>query len=87
MSEVTDSNTNAVIHVRLLGEGTEVFRPVAGQEIAPGEFKLLAAIGSEALDEEWEFPMGSVVRCNEQERSGGKLLMAVALVAPRRQEH
>ncbi|MDQ7247291.1 hypothetical protein [Dongia sedimenti] len=79
MSEEVGSATRMTVYVRLLNEGTEVCRPVAAQEVAPGKYRLIKSIGSDALDEEWEFPVGAVVRCVEQQRDGQDVLVAVSL--------
>jgi hypothetical protein len=65
------------IHVRLLQEGTEVSRPTQAAEIDGGLFQILATPDYDPHDEEWEFPPGSVVRCESRKSSEGEYLLAV----------
>lgn len=51
---------NQIIYVRLLNEGTEVFRPVLSQELRPMVF-VLGADEYDPDDEEWEYPPGTLV--------------------------
>lgn len=61
-----DSGTKkAKIHVRLLGEGTEVSRSTEAMDFGGGLFQLLSTAGYDPQDEVWEFPPGSVVRAEE----------------------
>jgi hypothetical protein len=46
------------IHIRLLGEGTEVWRPVAAERIHDGTFRIL---GEMPDNEEWAFKPGEIV--------------------------
>jgi hypothetical protein len=67
----------AVVHVALLGEGTEVCRPVAAEPAGLGLFRLLGPVPD---DETWEFQPGAVVRCESRVLSGGAVCLAVARV-------
>lgn len=70
--------TRATVYVRLLGEGTEVFRPVPAV-ILPGSQCILK--GEEIFargDEDWEFPPGTAVRLEERTLDGDRVLLAVA---------
>jgi hypothetical protein len=78
MSEGMGSSA-ITVYVRLMDEGTEVYRPVVAQETPPHGLRLLEPIGGDAGDEEWEFPAGAVVRCEEQQRDGQRILVAVGL--------
>jgi hypothetical protein len=57
-----------VVYVALLGEGTEVWRPVAAEQVGPDLFRLL---GPAPEGESWEFGPGAVVRCRERAFAGG----------------
>jgi hypothetical protein len=46
--------------VRLVDEGTEVFRLTQGVQLGPERFRLLGAVPP---GEKWEFQPGEVVRC------------------------
>lgn len=48
----------ATIYIPLLNEGTEVWRPVAAEQLNGVVFRV---IGPMPDDEEWKFPPGSVV--------------------------
>ena len=55
------------IYVELLDEGVEVWRPVEGEAIESGLYRLPS---EPPADEVWAFPPGSIVRC---ERRGDDL--------------
>ncbi len=64
------------VFVRLLGEGTETWRPTrAVPRVGPG-FLLLATEDYDSGDEAWEFPPGSAVECRQQILSGRNALVA-----------
>ena len=70
--------TNKVkIYVRLIDEGTEVSRPTEALDLGNGLLELLAIPDYDSEDETWEFPPGSVVRCEKREGSSGEYLLAV----------
>lgn len=73
------------IYVRLLGEGTEVWRPAAAAGLPDGTF-ILSNMTPVPQDERWEFPPGSRVVVEEKNFEGksGTELVAIALYgAPR----
>ena len=57
------------IYVVLLGEGTEVWRPVEALPIGNDIFLLQGQIPS---GESWQFPPGTQVRCKEHVFAGGE---------------
>ncbi len=73
----TDSFTERItIYVRLLNEGTEVFRPVKANRLDCGAYRLDAPDDYAGLDEEWEFSPGSVVECEEAIKEEKQVLVA-----------
>ena len=50
------------LHVRLLNEGTEVFRSTRGLKLGGGLFKLVACADYDPRREIWEHLPGSTVR-------------------------
>ncbi len=63
MSAGTGSNTkHMTVFVRLLGEGTHVFRPAKAVLMRPQVAQLLSTDEYDPEDEEWEFKPDSVVR-------------------------
>jgi hypothetical protein len=64
-----------VIYVALLEEGTDVWRPVDSREERPGVYRILSTKSDP--DEVWQFPKGSVVRCEERVADGERCLFAV----------
>ena len=67
------------IYIYLVGEGTDVWRPVEAEYLGDDCFR----ITSENLtmeDENWQFPSGSIVRCREQNLSAGSVLVAFQCV-------
>jgi archaellum component FlaG (FlaF/FlaG flagellin family) len=69
----------ATVYVRLLGEGTDVFRPTQAECMPNGLFTLRATANYDPDDEHWEFAPGQVVKCRRIKLSGGLQLVAVAL--------
>jgi hypothetical protein len=68
-----------MILVRLIGEGLEVKRLVKADELG----NLIYLISEENIvpvDEEWEFPPGSVVRVEERKLFSGTHRVAVELI-------
>nr|WP_294838384.1 hypothetical protein [uncultured Methylotenera sp.] len=57
------------IYVALLGEGTEVWRPVEAKSIGNNVFLLQGKIPS---GESWQFTPGTQVRCKEYIFAGGE---------------
>ena len=65
------------IHIRLLNEGVETVKRVEAEKIADNLYRLLQPLDYDALDEEWEFLPGSIVRCEKvSERWAEPLLLA-----------
>lgn len=78
MSADQDSSIeHAVIYVRLLGEGTPVFRPTHGVLLGEGRYKLLPTDDYDPEDETWEFLPGSVVFGKMQRLDGEVVIVAV----------
>jgi hypothetical protein len=68
------------VHVLLLDEGTQVWRPVPAVRLAEGVYRLA---GVRTADEQWEFEPGSVVRCVHcRFNDGTEGWSAVALADP-----
>lgn len=72
------------VHVRLLDEGTDVSRPTEALDLGEGMFELLATPDYDSEAETWEFPPGSLVRCEKRGGNTGEYLLASASV-PRSQ--
>ena len=58
-----------IIYVRLLDEGSDVWRPVDAEEKSEGVYQLVGT--HDNSDEKWEFETGSVVRVEKQILVGG----------------
>jgi len=65
------------IFVCLLNEGTEVSRPTDALDLGDGLYKLLPTTNYDPTDEIWEFPPGSVVRCEPRRGVSGEYLVSV----------
>ncbi|MEI7846312.1 MAG: hypothetical protein WCK35_10955 [Chloroflexota bacterium] len=63
-----------ILYIPLLDEGTDVFRPTKGKMIADLIFRVLSTEGYDPNDENWAFPPGSIVKC-ENRIIGGKLVL------------
>ena len=66
----------ATVYVRLLGEGTVVWRPVRAERHGAGY--LIVGPPHDQHDEEWEFEIGQLVRCEPRRLTDGEVLVAVA---------
>jgi hypothetical protein len=75
------SANTETIYVALLGEGTEVWRPVNAALRAGGLFEIISR-NDDPEDELWQFPPGSLVRCERRQLSEGPRLVAVELLRP-----
>ena len=65
--------------VRLLGEGTDVWRPVEVEPAPDGSEGLYRIVGQEPEHENWECKPGRRVRLAETQLSDGAALVAVPL--------
>ncbi len=65
------------IYVKLLDEGTIVYRPVRATRLASSIYLLDPNASYDATDEKWEFPPGSRVIVEERLLSGEVKLVAV----------
>lgn len=67
------------IYIRLLGEGTEVFRPITASKIGNSMYEVGGYDVYDPEDEIWEFPPGTQVIVEEQVREGEKVLIAMRI--------
>lgn len=65
------------VHVRLLDEGTDVWRPTTARLVGPATYELRPTPDYDAMHETWEFEPGTVVRCEWRDLSGGRCLVAL----------
>jgi hypothetical protein len=65
------------IYIRLLDEGTEVFRPTSAESLGQGVFKVLPTSNYDPREEKWEFAPGSLVECEKRKLEGDEVLVAV----------
>jgi hypothetical protein len=63
-----------VVYVALHDEGTAVWRPVMAEPLGSSLFRL---VGPVPEDEVWEFPPGTIVRCEVRNFNSGAALIAV----------
>ena len=72
-----DLITNMIkIYVQLLDEGTDVCRPVDARLVNDSVYEIVPLSNYDSLDEEWEFPPGSFVRCKNKLSDGKQILVA-----------
>ena len=64
-----------VIYVALRDEGVDVWRPVEAHEECPDRYRILSAKADP--DEVWQFPTGTLVRCERRVSDGEERLYAV----------
>ena len=72
MSAERTSNTDTVVYVRLVDEGTDVWRPVPAAKLPDGTFELAQPVDYDPETEHWEFPPHTRVRCQAKKFAGGK---------------
>ena len=81
MSARQTTNTDTVVFVRLLDEGTDVWRPVHATRLPDGTYELAEPEGYDSNAESWEFPPHAKVRCVAKRFADGeKGLIAVTQV-------
>jgi hypothetical protein len=66
------------IYVYLLGEGTDVWRPVEAEHLQADLYRI---VGAPPEDEVWQFKQGDTVRCKSQPLSGESIKLEDCLVA------
>ncbi len=71
----------ATVYVRLLGEGTLVYRPADADFVAPDAARLLAPPDYDGAVEAWEFAPGTLVHVQRRVLGGDEVYVAVAVVA------
>lgn len=76
MSEKMDSNTKE-IYIKLLEEGTDVWRPTLGRNLGNELFEVLAAPDYDPEDEIWEFLPGSIVKTEKRKSADGEYYCAI----------
>jgi len=77
MSAATASSTEwTEVHVRLLDEAVDVWRPVKARAVSEHVFRLSDA--STPPDERWSFAPGDEVVVERRPRDGGEVLIAIA---------
>ncbi len=80
MSVELASNTKAsTIYVRLLDEGTDVFRPSSAIALGGDVYELLRPDSYDPDDECWEFEPGSRVHTLPRQSDEGEYLVASSL--------
>jgi hypothetical protein len=62
--------TSATIHIYLLDEGVDVWRPVSAELVRDDIYQITATSPDDT--EKWEFKHGDLVRCRQQNFSDGK---------------
>ena len=80
MSAATASSTDPVtVFVRLLHEGTDVWRPVQARRVSSVTYRL--AETPAPADETWSFPPGQTIVAETRDHGAGPILVAVALAS------
>jgi hypothetical protein len=67
-----------VVHIYLLNEGTDVWRPVDAEHISGNRYRITGS-NADPEDEQWQFQTGDVVRCELRCLSSGNRLVAVEI--------
>lgn len=72
------------VYVRLLDEGTDVFRPTQAECLQADEYRLLPTADYDPEDEHWEFLPHEAVKCEWMKLYGGERLVAVSTTREQR---
>ncbi len=83
MLAAMDSSIERTVYVRLLNEGTDVYRPTNAVFKEPDIYFLKSPAGYDPEDEHWEFLPGSSVKCVERVLADGCVLVASELAHER----
>ena len=75
------SETRVKIYVQLLEEGTPTARPTEALALGDGVYKILQPDDYDPDDEMWEFPPGSLVRCELMKEGWAKELFLAVKIA------
>ncbi len=70
-------NEKVILHMALLNEGVEVWRPVEATSLGLGAYRIDSLCDTE--DEEWEFPSGAIVLAHPKKLSDGFRLVPSSL--------
>ena len=65
------------IYIKMLNEGTMVYRPVPAYKIEDRIYKVQGFDIYDPEDEVWEFPPGTLVLVEEQKDDGDTVLVAI----------
>lgn len=66
-----DIKNNIEIYVYLLGDGTDVWRPVQAERLSDKTFRIVSN-NLDPEDEKWQFSTGDIVKCEERILSNSK---------------
>ncbi len=80
-------SSTELVHVRLLDEGTDVWRPTTAVRLADGRFLLLPTDDHDPATESWEFPPGSVVECELRGEASEEMLVVVRFATTTEAQH
>jgi hypothetical protein len=81
MSARQATSTDAAVYVRLLDEGTDVWRPVPALAFPDGTFQLTKPEGYEPDAELWEFSPDARVKCSPRRFADGEEGLVVVAYA------
>lgn len=73
------TSTIDIIYVRLLDEGTDVWRPVKAMKVREGIYRIVGSDGRLYTDEHWEFLPDCLVECELTALMNGVHLVAKRL--------
>lgn len=69
------------IHIKLLDENVDVWRPTEGVLIRDTIFEILPTENYDPEDEHWEFFPGNTVRCVRELHKGREILVAIEKIS------
>lgn len=76
------SSETVLIYIQLLGEGSPAARGTQAVPMGDGRYRVLPTPDYDPEDEIWEFPPGSIVRCEKTlSARGTEILLAIESAA------
>jgi hypothetical protein len=81
VGQISNTENLYTVFVKILDEGTEVWRPVTARKIEKNVYELNDPLAA-SMDESWEFPNGCFVVCEKRQfESDGKAIFSLVAVA------
>ena len=78
---MSENNPSVRIFVKLLNEGTDVWRPVEAVRIDEDVYQINRSNPYDPQDETWEFMPGTMVKCEMKNLGQGQQMVAIESIS------